>query len=177
MRVRRKRWGTALAAVSAAVLALDMVTGPFIQFPILFVAPVGLGAWYLGKRTGIGFAVALVGCRLGIAIGLEEQAAPAWTAFVNAGIRLLVLVGLAVLLDQVAWQRRTLAARVHQLEGILPICAFCKKIRRTDGTWEPIERYISDHSATQFSHGFCDTCAREQYPEFLTGRDERRPTL
>lgn len=176
MRAERRRWGAMLVVVSAAVLALDIVTGPFIQFPIMFVAPVGLGAWYMGRRTGIGFAVALVACRLAIAIGLEVQAAPAWTAFVNAGIRLMVLVGLAVLLDQVAWHRRTLAARVHMLEGILPICAFCKRIRRTDGTWEPVEKYVSDHSAVKFSHSYCEACANDRYPEFLAGRDARRPT-
>jgi len=170
--------GSALLVISAGVLALDIITGPFIQFPITFVVPVGLGAWYLGRTAGVGFAVALVGCRLAIAIGIEASASPTWSALVNAGIRLVVLVALAVLLDQVAWQRRTLAARVELLEGILPICVFCKKIRRADGDWEQVESYISSRSSDQFSHGFCEVCAREQYPEFLTasgGTDRVHP--
>jgi hypothetical protein len=175
MRVVPWRWKTALVAMSAGVLALDIATGPFIQFPITFVAPVGLGAWYLGRKTGVGYAVALVGCRLAIALGLESEVGSTWSALVNAGIRLVVLVALAVLLDQVAWQRRTLAARVQMLEGILPICSFCKKIRRPDGTWEPVESYISNHAAVTFSHGFCEACGRDQYPEFLaTSIDPRR---
>lgn len=175
MPVVQWRWGTALVAMSAGVLALDIVTGPFVQFPITFVAPVGLGAWYLGRKTGVGYAVALVGCRLAIALSLESEVGSTWTALVNAGIRLVVLVALAVLLDQVAWQRRTLAARVQMLEGILPICSFCKKIRRPDGTWESIEAYVSSHSKAQFSHGFCESCGRDQYPEFLaTSTDPRQ---
>ncbi len=170
--------GSALLVISAGVLALDIITGPFIQFPITFVVPVGLGAWYLGRTAGVGFAVVLVGCRLAIAIGIEASASPIWSALVNAGIRLVVLVALAVLLDQVAWQRGTLAARVELLEGILPICVFCKKIRRADGDWEQVESYISSRSSAQFSHGFCEVCAHEQYPEFLTasgGIDRVRP--
>ena len=56
-----------------------------------------------------------------------------------------------------------LAKRVQVLEGILPICSFCKKIRRPDGQWEQIETYIGKRSAAQFSHGFCEACGREHY--------------
>jgi hypothetical protein len=49
------------------------------------------------------------------------------------------------------------------LEGILPICSFCKKIRRPDGEWEGLEVYISERSTAQFSHGLCTTCEREHY--------------
>jgi hypothetical protein len=51
------------------------------------------------------------------------------------------------------------------LEGILPICGFCKKIRKPDGTWQQLESFISTHSEAQFSHGLCEECLRKQYPE------------
>lgn len=173
MRWGRRRWWLILIIMSAAVLELDIATGPYLQFPILFVAPVGLGAWFLGRRAGIGFAVVLGVCRLLIAINLEAAALPMWSAVVNAGIRLIVLVALAILIDQVAWQRRTLAERVQLLEGILPICVFCKKIRRDDGSWERIETYVSQRSTAQFSHGYCNECARDHYPEFLSETEKR----
>jgi DNA-binding response OmpR family regulator len=56
----------------------------------------------------------------------------------------------------------TALARVKQLEGIIPICMYCKKIRDDGNTWNQLERYISDHSEAMFSHGICPTCAEEQ---------------
>jgi len=54
---------------------------------------------------------------------------------------------------------------LKKLEGILPICAACKKIRDDRGGWSPIEDYISQRSEARFSHGICPTCAGELYPE------------
>ena len=49
-------------------------------------------------------------------------------------------------------------ARVQQLEGLLPICAYCKRIRADGNSWEQIEGYIAARSNTQFSHGVCPSC-------------------
>jgi CheY-like chemotaxis protein len=57
--------------------------------------------------------------------------------------------------------------RVRQLQGMLPICANCKKIRDDDGYWHQIESYIRAHSNVDFSHGLCPDCARELYPGFV----------
>lgn len=54
--------------------------------------------------------------------------------------------------------------RVRQLEGLLPICASCKKVRDERGTWEPIESYISARTAADFSHGICPECEERLYP-------------
>ena len=53
-------------------------------------------------------------------------------------------------------------ARVKQLEGIIPICMYCKKIRDDQQSWHQLERYISEHSEAVFSHGMCSACAEEQ---------------
>ncbi|RKX19214.1 MAG: response regulator [Candidatus Zixiibacteriota bacterium] len=47
---------------------------------------------------------------------------------------------------------------VKQLQGILPICAWCKKIRGDDEYWHSVEDYISSHSNTDFTHGICPEC-------------------
>jgi DNA-binding NtrC family response regulator len=57
-------------------------------------------------------------------------------------------------------------ARVKQLEGILPICMYCKKIRDQDDNWSQLEKYISDHSKAAFSHGICPDCLQERYPDY-----------
>ena len=48
---------------------------------------------------------------------------------------------------------------IKTLSGLLPICAWCKKIRDDSGYWNQIECYISDHSETDFTHGICPECA------------------
>lgn len=55
---------------------------------------------------------------------------------------------------------------VKTLSGLLPICASCKRIRNDeDGSWQPIEDYIANHSDADFSHGICPECANRLYPE------------
>ena len=47
---------------------------------------------------------------------------------------------------------------VKQLQGILPICSYCKKIRNDLNYWQNVESYVSDHSQAEFSHGICPAC-------------------
>ncbi|MGO9414951.1 MAG: PAS domain S-box protein [Syntrophobacteraceae bacterium] len=51
--------------------------------------------------------------------------------------------------------------KVKALKGLLPICAWCKKIRNDQGYWQQIEAYIRDHSEADFSHGICPECAHK----------------
>jgi PAS domain S-box-containing protein len=53
--------------------------------------------------------------------------------------------------------------RVKTLSGLLPICAFCHKIRNADGKWERLESYIISHSEADFTHGFCPECNEKHY--------------
>ncbi len=54
------------------------------------------------------------------------------------------------------------------LRGLLPICAACKRIRNAKGQWSALEAYISDHSEARFTHGMCEECTREWYPELTS---------
>jgi len=49
-------------------------------------------------------------------------------------------------------------AEVRTLQGIIPICARCKKIRDDDGFWQQVEEYVATHSGAEFSHGLCPEC-------------------
>lgn len=63
--------------------------------------------------------------------------------------------------DQLVRQKNELEvalARVKQLEGIIPICVYCKKIRDDKNSWQQLESYISRHSEALFSHGVCPEC-------------------
>ena len=56
-------------------------------------------------------------------------------------------------------------AEIKTLQGILPICSHCKKIRDEEGDWNRIETYIREHSDAEFTHGMCPECIKEFYPE------------
>ena len=47
---------------------------------------------------------------------------------------------------------------VQQLQGLLPICSYCKKVRDDNNYWHQVEEYISHHSDAKFSHGICPDC-------------------
>jgi len=57
-------------------------------------------------------------------------------------------------------------AHIKTLQGILPICMHCHKIRNDQQSWERLEGYISDHAEVRFSHGICPECVAKHYPEF-----------
>jgi len=52
---------------------------------------------------------------------------------------------------------------IKQLQGILPICSSCKKIRDDKGYWNQIENYIQEHSDAIFSHGLYVECSDKLY--------------
>jgi CRP-like cAMP-binding protein len=63
---------------------------------------------------------------------------------------------------------------VDAIDGLLPICAHCKKIREDDDSWVSIEKYISDHSEAEFSHGLCPDCVKELYPQYASRLSEKK---
>ena len=51
-----------------------------------------------------------------------------------------------------------LMASIKRLNGLLPICSYCKRIRSDQNYWEQVENYITEHSDARFSHGICPDC-------------------
>ena len=49
-------------------------------------------------------------------------------------------------------------SNVKQLQGLLPMCSYCKRIRDDQNYWQQVESYISVHSGVQFSHSYCPEC-------------------
>jgi hypothetical protein len=54
---------------------------------------------------------------------------------------------------------------VQRLQGLLPICMYCHRIRTDQQSWQQIELYISEHSDATFTHGMCPECAQKNFPE------------
>ncbi len=83
--------------------------------------------------------------------------------FDRAELRARVQVGarIVILQRQLTNRIRELEealSQVKQLQGLLPICSYCKKIRDDHNYWQQVEEYISKHSRAQFSHSICPDC-------------------
>jgi hypothetical protein len=77
------------------------------------------------------------------------------------------------LTDKVALLEAALA-KVKLLEGIIPICSYCKKIRDDKESWHQMESYISEHSEALFSHGICPECYQRVAGESLKELERRK---
>lgn len=77
-----------------------------------------------------------------------------------------VLAMMQDITEKVRYQEQ-MEDRIVALEGLLSICASCKRIRSDTGDWEGLEEYISKRSEAVFSHSICPECAEELYPDLL----------
>jgi len=68
------------------------------------------------------------------------------------------IVGLQLRLSDRVTELEQALARVRQLQGLLPICAYCKRIRDDQNYWNQVETYIAEHTDVQFTHGICPSC-------------------
>ena len=141
-------------------LAVDFLAGPTIQFPITFVFPVALAAWHRGPRWSLALAIAQPLIRFSFNWVWESP----WVlsiSLVNLLIRVIVLCGFSWLVTHTVWQRHRIAA----LERLLPICAWCKRIRTEQDSWQPLDAYLSHQARLDVTHGICPDCLRKQMAE------------
>jgi hypothetical protein len=91
--------------------------------------------------------------------------------FFILGVGLIALTGRKMIHSIAALQDALL--QVKRLEGFLPICSRCKKIRlggsdhRDQQSWIAVETYIQDRTDAEFTHGLCPQCAKKLYPDFF----------
>jgi hypothetical protein len=52
-------------------------------------------------------------------------------------------------------------ANVRTLHGLLPICAWCKRVREDNGFWAQVEKYVTAHTEADFTHSICPDCAKK----------------
>jgi len=150
---------------------IDHAAGPFSQFPVLYVIPVSLAAWYSGRRTGLALAVVIPLAHL---LFLAEFWTPPahWTTFAATIARATMIFVTALWVARLSEHERALTRYVQRLEGLLPICAFCKSIRNKDDQWEPLETFISTRSDAEFSHGLCPACVKAHYEHHFSADED-----
>ena len=77
---------------------------------------------------------------------------------------------------RVAERMLRLYEELDRLRGLIPICAYCKKIRQEQGLWEQMEAYITEHSHALFTHTICPECAQREFGT-LSRPDRRERNL
>ena len=108
------------------------------------------------SERGVLHAMALSSQVVGMFCGLlREDVSPAQEVPFSL---LSILLGASA--DALATLRKTrqLTSQIETLHSLLPLCAWCKKIRNDSGYWEQIEKYITTNSATKITHGICPDC-------------------
>ncbi|MEQ8985652.1 MAG: hypothetical protein RL846_47365, partial [Deltaproteobacteria bacterium] len=66
-------------------------------------------------------------------------------------------------------------AKVHELENLLPICSYCKKVRSDGDYWQQVERYFTERTTVRFSHGICPSCYEEKVEPELAALEAGSP--
>ena len=100
--------------------------------------------------------------------------------FDSEELRARVRVGFRVLdlqekLANRVYELEQAICQIKQLQGLLPICSYCKKIRDDGNYWQQVEEYIGQHSEVKFSHGICPACyEKEMVPQLVALKNEGR---
>ncbi|HTQ55391.1 MAG TPA: hypothetical protein VMI94_13075 [Bryobacteraceae bacterium] len=150
-RTFRVIFGLALAALSVVLQKLLFRTVAPESYQLLLGA-VAISVMYAGVPSGLAaLAVASAGKWF---LFLEHHEDPRTLA----RFALFVFLGMLI-----CWLGQKLDAsnrRLKVLSGLLPVCAWCKKVRVDDDHWQQMEAYIHDHSEADFTHTLCPDCAR-----------------
>lgn len=164
----------------SVVAVIDWATGLGVECYVFYFIPISMAA---------------IRCRYEVAYLIAVLSAASWTVtdwlcgyhfkglsyeVWNNFIRLMSFFAIAYIVTQI----RTLLederqiskdlqvklSEIKQLKELLPICAYCKKIRDDGGHWHQLEGYISEHVDTKFSHGACPECAAKVLKESGLGQ-------
>jgi len=68
-------------------------------------------------------------------------------------------------LQRVSAQLAAALERIKIMEGLIPICSYCKGIRNDEGYWSTVEKFITHFSDVEFTHGVCDRCMQQHFPD------------
>jgi hypothetical protein len=98
---------------------------------------------------------------------------PCWNALMRLSCFLIIVMLLARLKHsyeeqmRIAHELQVSLAKIKILSGLIPMCAWCKKVRDDQGYWQQVEAYIEEHSEATFTHGICQECKEKELQAFL----------
>ncbi len=160
----------ATIALSATLLALigfvDRIAPTEVAFLLFYLIPIFLITWRFNNPWGY-----VAGIISAVVWGTTEYTGTGASKWVE-GWNLLVEVGLflsfaglvgslhvhLVIQKNLNHRLEDVIAEVKRLSGLLPICAWCKRIRDENGQWHQMEEYIRSHADVSITHGICPEC-------------------
>ena len=157
-------------AILIGIIVLQDITGTRITMAPFYLIPIALVT--LRSTRTAGLLTSIICGVLWISVDVRNPAFEfLWLEAWNNLLRVGIFVSSALLLARLKAdmlqelklnsELQAALAEVHQLSGLLPICAWCKRIRDDEGNWQQIETYITVHSEADFTHGICPDCARK----------------
>jgi K+-sensing histidine kinase KdpD len=170
-----------IVALTLGIGYVDYITGYEFNFFVFYFVPVGIAAWNLGTVPAV--VTSLVSVTIWyLADYFSGHRYPIYVFAIWNTIILLVsflaigwtIARLRELLHRERQGREKLERAISEvkvLEGILPICASCKKIRNDKGEWQQIEQYIRQKTNTEFTHGLCPQCGKKLLQDAGIGGD------
>ncbi len=152
---------TALAVVLGMVIfTVDLLTPIGVALPMLYPGIVLLGLWSPYPRFAlIAAATATVFSLLDFYF--SPFVGVVWIGIVNRLMAVTIIWVSAIIVMR--YKRAEQATKI--LRGLLPICAWCKRIRDDSGYWKRLEEYMEQHTEAQFTHGVCAECLTKLDPD------------
>jgi len=160
---------TLVVASTAIILNADIMLPLGMAVPIAYGLPVLLTLW--SSRPLFTYLAASVTTALTL-LGLFFS--PPGLPELALQNRLIALGTIWCVAGLVVLFRRA-KHDIATLQGLLPICASCKKVRDDKGYWESIEQYVEQRSDVLFTHSMCPACLEKWYPEMYPQLQERHP--
>jgi hypothetical protein len=135
----------------------EQIKGGRFAFALRQGAPVFFGPTSeSGLDRGVLHSLAISTRVMGMFCGLlRPEIAPAQQVAFSL---LTTMLGMSADALDALRRTRQLTSQIETLQGLLPICAWCKKVRNDSGYWYQIEKYIAQHSNAQITHGICPEC-------------------
>ncbi|MCK4814354.1 hypothetical protein KA005_01175 [bacterium] len=133
---------------------------------VLYVGLLVLVAGFLGIKIG------LIGCFMGALVTAcltywiqSQQISAMVRVFVIAFIYYLLTCGVIAYFRHIHKKQLNAAHEINGLEGMLPVCANCKKVRIDNDRWEDLDTYVKNNTRLKISHSLCPDCISKLYPQ------------
>lgn len=158
--------------------SVDYLLGYEMGLSLFYLMPITFAAWLGDKRAGLIIStfslITIAATDYWAGKVYPSPLVEFWNLFVRLGFFVIISLLVSRLRAEFDEHRRLIdrlegaLREIKQLNGLLPICASCKKIRDDNGGWTQIETYISRHTDAEFTHGICPECAEKLYPDIFT---------
>ena len=148
--------------------SFDYFTGKEIGLAIFYLFPVAFVTWFMKRWDG--FCLSAVAVLVWVSVDSMMDAPCSqpnliyWNAAVRFGffsIVVAILSSIKLAFDEnskLILQVQIALAKINTLRARAPICAWCQKVRDSQGHWQPFDTYVKEHSVVDVTHGICPEC-------------------